>query len=261
VYESYGLTDEEIKSVKRKMKPIQISLPYFDSFRPTKRKEEKITHPFGQALAEFSWRMIQTRMFLREIECYTRKIDKRITVKLLGHEFQIPALVVKESTKKSLVRNRREVERMLSDGMIIIVMSVVEYALRDFCDALEASKQSKSSRSESWENPLDQFKTCFKKAGGEIVDEDWQYLKAINRLRNTLAHSMGEIGARDRLTLERLSKKYPRLKIVDGCVFPSLEFTHEIIDKVSMVFAQWTARFTLSELEDMNRRARSSANN
>jgi hypothetical protein len=241
------------------MKPIEFSFPYFDAFRPIKRKKREIPHPFAIALSEFHWRMMQARMFLHEIERHTGKMDKRITMKIFGHEFQIPAVAVNASTKEGLARNRREVERMISDSMIIILISVIEYSLRDLCVALKTSRALRLAWNELRGEPLNRFKTYFEKVGAleiAIADEDWELLKAIDRLRNTIAHSMGEIRGEDKSMLDRLSKKYPSLKIIDGCAVPSLGFVHEIIDKVSIVFGQSIGKLAQPELEDIMRRAK-----
>jgi hypothetical protein len=241
------------------MKRVEFSLPYFDSFRPIKGKNQNTRHPFAKALVEFQWRITQVKMFLAEIEHYTSKLDKRITMRVFGYEFRIPAVGVNDSIKNDLIRNRQEVERMISDSMIIILVSILEYSLRDFCTALRISKNLKLSWNELRGEPLDQFKTYFEKVGGEeivISNEDWEVLKAIDRLRNTLAHSLGEMRDKDKPILERLGEKYPKLKITDGSAFPNLKFATEIVDKVNIIFSQCFHRIAHPEFQDIMKKAR-----
>lgn len=241
------------------MKLVEFSLPYFDSFRPIKGENEYTLHPFAKYYSEFLWRTSQLRMFLDEIERHTRKMDKRVTMKIFGFKLIVPAIGIDASTKKSLIRNRQEVERMISDSIIVILISVLEYSLRDFCTALRTSKRLKLSWDELRGGPLDRFKTYYEKVGEQelvISNEDWEDLKAIDRLRNTIAHSMGVIRDEDKYQLERLAKKHQGLEISNGCVFPSLGFAREIIDLVNMAFSQCMGKFVQPEIEDILRRAK-----
>jgi len=103
-------------------------------------------------------------------------------------------------------------------------------------------------------NPLTRFRIYFEKVGNIpliILNEDWQYILAIDRLRNTFAHSLGEVREEDRKTLETLASTNKGLQLTDGYVYANMEFTHEAIDKAQRIIGVCVGRIGQPEVDKM----------
>jgi hypothetical protein len=234
------------------MKYIEVIHPYLTGIHGASPHKPGSDAIIMHAWNDFYCRLIQLKMLLQEFQYHTSKIDKRMYLTSLDKTIRIPAIMITKDTKEKLKRNRFQVERMVSQLGIIMLVSALEYSCREFCEALRKKNKLKNHWDELKGDPLSRFKIYFEKYGHlhlDISNEDWQYMKSIVRLRNTFAHSLGEIREEDRKTLEKLASDNKGLLIKDGYVYANMEFTYDTIDRIQRCICVCVGRIGHPEID------------
>jgi len=209
--------------------------------------------PLMESFGQFIMRCINLRTFLRELEEHTGKLDRRVHLEIGKLRIRIPAFGLSANDKELLSRLKAGVEEQLADTGIVLLVSVLEYSLRDFCNAVKNWKNLKLSWSELRGEPLERFKTYFQKVADipmEISPAEWEEFQGLSTLRNAIVHNLGELREEDKAKVQRLLNSNDGVSIEKNGIQTSLPFCHAMVDKTQRVFGQPLAKI----LEEQARR-------
>jgi len=204
--------------------------------------------PLMESFGQFIMRCIDLRTFLRELEEHTRKLDRTIPLEIGKLRIRIPAFELSSNDKELLSRFKVGVEEQLADTGTVLLVSILEYSLRDFCNAVKKWKGLELSWGEIWGEPLERFRTYFHKVAHiplEISPTEWEEFQGLSTLRNVIVHNLGELGEqtnKDKARLAKLLEYNDGVSIEDNRVRTSLRFCHAMVDKTQRVFGQPLAK-------------------
>jgi hypothetical protein len=204
--------------------------------------------PLMESFGQFIMRCINLRTFLRELEDHTSKLDRTLPLEIGKLRIRIPTFGLPDDDKELLSRLRAGIEQQLADTGIVLLVSILEYSLRDFCNAVKNWKNLNLSWSELRGEPLEQFKTYFQKVADiplEISPAEWEEFQGLSTLRNAIVHNLGELRElkkEDKARLRRLLDNNDGVSMEDNRVRTSLQFCHVMVDKIQRVLGQPLAK-------------------
>jgi hypothetical protein len=175
------------------------------------------------------------------MEEHTVKLDRTLHLELGKLRMRIPAFGLSADDKRLLSHYRAGIEQQLANTGAILLVSVLEYSLRDFCNALKTWKNLKLSWSDLAGQPLERFKTYFLKVADvelDISSADWEEFQGLNVLRNVIVHELGELKDEYRKRMQRLLDANSGISIEDSRIKFSLSFCHSMLDKTQYVFGK-----------------------
>ncbi len=125
---------------------------------------------------------------------------------------------------------------LLCNSFIIVLVSILEQEMTDFCEALADVNHLEVQSSDIKGGFHQQFKTYVSKIAKLTFDfggKQWNDIKGLIEVRNTIVHNNGSMieGSRKELIL-RLNEQYPTLSIKGELVRPTIPFCNQMVDLV-----------------------------
>ncbi len=213
-----------------------------------------VLSPLSDALVRFDLSCWNLLAFLYELHSHTGNPDN-LTNAIVAMKLSSATqpTTPPASTKELFARYKTYIERQLADAGIVLLVSIIECSLKDFCDALQGIVKLKLSWNDFGKTrALERFRTYFEKAAGvdlRIKEVNWQELRALVVLRNNIVHNLGELRDKDFVTIQPLLKKYSELGREGNRVTTTIECCQAMISSAHTVLGGAIIAITPEQVE------------